>query len=126
MLRFSYLAVLAFCFLGTLWLELFLKVNVYRRWRRLLLALVPTVVVFVAWDLWAIATRQWWYDPRQLTGVVLPGRLPLEELLFFVVAPACAILAFEAVRAVRGWPAGDEPPPAAREPATGGGASERA
>ena len=109
MLRYSYLAVLAFCFLGTLWLELFLRVNVYRRWRRLLLALAPTLAVFLVWDLLAIRAGHWSYDPRQLVGVVLPGRLPLEELLFFLVVPACAILSFEAVRAVRGWPAGDEP-----------------
>jgi hypothetical protein len=36
------------------------------------------------------------------------GNLPLEELLFFVVIPTCAILTFEAVRAVRGWSAEDE------------------
>jgi lycopene cyclase domain-containing protein len=105
----SYLAVLAFCFLGTLWLELFLRVNVYRRWRRLLLALTPTVLVFAAWDVAAIHAGHWTYDPEQVVGVTLPGRLPLEELLFFLVIPACAILGFEAVRAVRGWPAGDEP-----------------
>lgn len=105
----TYLAVLACCFLGTLPLELFLKVNVYRRWRRLVLALAPTVVVFVAWDVAAIAAGHWTYDPRQVVGVTLPGALPLEELLFFLVIPTCAILGFEAVRAVRGWPAGDEP-----------------
>jgi len=108
MMRFSYLAVLAFCFLGTLWLELFLKVNVYRRWRRLLLALAPTALVFLAWDLAAIGAGHWAFDPRQLVGVVLPGGMPVEEFLFFLVIPACAVLAFEAVRAVRGWPAGDE------------------
>ena len=32
--------------------------------------------------------------------MLLPGRLPLEELLFFLVVPVCAILGFEAVRAV--------------------------
>jgi lycopene cyclase domain-containing protein len=105
----SYLAVLACCFLGTVWLELFLRVNVYRRWRRLLLALTPTVLVFAAWDVAAIRAGHWTYDPEQVVGVTLPGRLPLEELLFFLVIPACAILGFEAVRAVRGWPAGDEP-----------------
>jgi lycopene cyclase domain-containing protein len=107
-LTLTYLAVLACCFLGTLPLELFLKVNVYRRWRRLLLALAPTVVVFVAWDVAAIAAGHWTYDPRQVVGVTLPGALPVEELLFFLVIPTCAILGFEAVRAVRGWPAGDE------------------
>ena len=108
MTSLSYLVVLACCFLGTLWLELFLRVNVYRRWRRLLLALAPTVLVFVAWDLAAIRAGHWTYDPAQIVGVILPGRLPLEELLFFVVIPTCAILGFEAVRAVRGWTAGDE------------------
>jgi hypothetical protein len=48
-----------------------------------------------------------------MTGVLLPGRLPLDEVLFFLVTPTCAILAFEAVRAVKRWPVGDEP----REPA---------
>jgi lycopene cyclase domain-containing protein len=106
--RLSYLAVLAVCLAGALWLEPALRVNVLRRWRRLLLALLPTVVVFVVWDLAAIAAGHWDYDPAQTTGVVLPGRLPIEELLFFLVVPTCAVLGFEAVRAVRGWPAGDE------------------
>ena len=109
MRHLTYLGVLAFCFVGTLWLELFLRVNVYRRWRRLLLALVPTVVVFVGWDLAAIAAGHWRYDPAQVTGIRF-GSLPLEELLFFLIVPVAAILGFEAVRAVRGWPAGDEPP----------------
>ena len=33
-----------------------------------------------------------------MTGILLPGHLPLDELLFFLVTPTCAILAFEAVR----------------------------
>ncbi len=99
-----YLTVLAGCLLGTLPLELVLRVRVYARWRRLLLTLVPVLVVFLAWDLYAITRRQWSYDPAQLVGVVLPGGLPLEELLFFLVIPACSILSLEAVSAVRRWP----------------------
>ena len=104
----TYLAVLAGCLAGALWLEPVLRVNVLRRWRRLLLTLLPVVVVFVLWDLAAIAAGHWTFDPAQTTGVVLPGGLPLDELLFFVVVPVCAILGFEAVRAVLRWPAGDE------------------
>jgi lycopene cyclase domain-containing protein len=100
--------VLAFCLLGTLPLELWLKVGVYRRWRRLLLTLLPVVAVFVVWDLSAIAAGHWSFDDAQTLGVELPGGLPLEELLFFVVVPICAVLAYEAVRTVRGWPGGDE------------------
>ena len=95
-----YLAVLAGCLVGALWLEPVLRVGVLRRWRRLLLTLVPVVVVFGAWDVAAIAAHHWRYDPEQTTGILLPGRLPLEELLFFIVVPVCAVLAYEAVRKV--------------------------
>ncbi|MEQ4305904.1 lycopene cyclase domain-containing protein [Plantactinospora sp. B6F1] len=108
--RFSYLAVLAGCVGAALWLEPVLRVNVLRRWRRLLLTLLPVVVLFALWDLVAIAAGHWTFDPAQTTGVLLPGDLPLDELLFFVVVPCCAVLGFEAVRAVLRWPAGDESP----------------
>jgi lycopene cyclase domain-containing protein len=106
--RLAYVGMLAVCLLGTLPLELSLRTRVYARWRRLLLSLAPVVAVFVAWDLYAISRGHWSFDPGQTTGVVLPGRLPLDELLFFLVVPVCAILTLEAVRRVRGWPAGDE------------------
>jgi lycopene cyclase domain-containing protein len=104
----AYLAVLALCLLGTLPLEVWLGVRVYRRPRRLLLTLLPVLVVFVGWDLYAVAADQWAFDPAQTVGLVLPGGVPVEEVLFFVVVPTCAVLAFEAVRRVKGWPAGDE------------------
>ena len=108
MRHLSYLAVLAFCLLGTLPLELWLGVRVYRQGRRLLLTLLPVVAVFLVWDLYAVGAGHCAFDPEQTVGVSLPGGVPLEELLFFVVVPTCALLSFEAVRRVRGWPAGDE------------------
>jgi lycopene cyclase domain-containing protein len=95
-----YLGVLVGCLAGALWLEPILKVGVLRRWRLLLLTLAPVVAVFVAWDVAAVAAGHWTFDPAQTTGILLPGRLPIEELLFFVVVPVCAILGFEAVRTV--------------------------
>lgn len=103
-----YLAVLAGCLVGTLPLELVLHTRVYGRPLRLLLTLLPVVVVFVVWDLLAIRAGHWTYDPEQVTGLAV-GDLPLEELLFFLVIPVCAVLTLEAVRAVKGWPVGDEP-----------------
>jgi lycopene cyclase domain-containing protein len=108
MRHLSYLGMLAFCLLGTAPLELVLRVGVYRQWRRLLLTVLPVVVVFVTWDLWAISRGQWSFDRGQLLGVVLPGGLPIEEVAFFVVVPLAAVLTLEAVRTVRGWPVGDE------------------
>jgi lycopene cyclase domain-containing protein len=104
-----YLTILLACLLGTLPLEFLLHTRVYARWRRLALTLLPVVVVFGGWDLLAIARHTWRYDTRFLIGVDLPGGLPLEELLFFIVIPTCAVLTLEAVRARRPhWLIGDE------------------
>src|SRR5262249_14269924 len=106
----TYVAVLAGCLAATAPPEGLLPARGYARWRRLLLTLLPVVPVFVLWDLHAIGSRHWTFDTTQMTGVHL-GRLPLDELLFFLVVPVCAVLTLEAVRAVRGWPVGDRDDP---------------
>ena len=108
--HWTYLAILAACVIGTLPLEFVLHTHVYAQWRRLALTLVPVIVIFAGWDLLAIHQHTWRYDSRYLIGVTLPGGLPLEELLFFLVIPTCSVLTLEAVRARRpGWRIGDEP-----------------
>jgi lycopene cyclase domain-containing protein len=105
----TYVLLLLGCLLGTLPLEFVLHTRVYARWRRLCLAVLPVVAIFGAWDVAAIRAGWWRYDGRYLVGVTLPGRLPLEELLFFLVIPTCAVLTLEAVRARKPqWLIGDE------------------
>ena len=110
MRHLTYVAVLAACLAGALWLEPVLRVNVLRRWRRLAVTVAVVVVAFGSWDAAAVAAGHWTYDRAQLVGVDLLGRLPLEELLFFLVVPLCTICGFEAVRSVLGLTAGDEGP----------------
>jgi lycopene cyclase domain-containing protein len=108
MRHLTYLAVLAGCLAGALWLEPVLRVHVLRRWRRLLLAVLPVAALFLAWDLAAVAVGHWSFDAGQTIGLWLPGGLPVEELLFFLVVPLCSVLGFEAVRSVLRRPVGDE------------------
>jgi lycopene cyclase domain-containing protein len=98
-MHFVYLAVLAGCLLCALWLEPVLKVGVLRQFRRLALAVLPVAFVFILWDLFAVHSGWWWFDSAQILGVRL-GALPIEEVLFFLVVPLCAVLGFEAVRKV--------------------------
>jgi lycopene cyclase domain-containing protein len=107
--RLAYLGVLGFVLLGSAWLEVALRTRVLARPRRLLLTLAPVVVVFCLWDLYAVAQGQWTFDAGRTTGIVLGGRLPIEEVLFFVVVPLASVLTLEAVRSVRRWEVGDEP-----------------
>ncbi len=114
--RGTYLALLAACVLVTLPLELVLHARVYARPRRWLASLLPVFVVFSLWDYVAIRRGHWSYDPRYTTGVAFFGHvLPLEELVFFVVVPTCAILAYQAVSRLLGpVPPRDRPEEAGR------------
>lgn len=115
--RFQYLLLMGACALGTAPLELVIGARVYRRPRRLVRVLAPVIAAFYAWDAVAVAQGHWWFDRRYTTGWVLPFGVPVEELVFFVVIPLCALLSVEAVAIVTG--AGRHAP--AGTPATGGG-----
>lgn len=108
MSKYAYLSVLLGCLIGTAWLEYFLRTKVYRRTIRLVLTVLPVVIVFAIWDAYAIAQGHWTFDSRYVTGITTVANIPLDEILFFIVIPICAILSFEAVRSARKWEAGDE------------------
>ena len=103
----TYLAILVGVVVGSVWLEVVLRTNVLRRWRRLLLAVAPVLLVFLAWDAYAVAQGHWSFDPGRVLGPSL-GDVPVEELLFFVVVPIAAVLTLEAVRSVTGWDVGED------------------
>ncbi len=100
MARLQYLIVLGICVLVTLPLEFAFDARVWRRPRRLAVALVPAFVLFVAWDLWATSTGTWDFDPDYTIGVTLPGGMAVEELAFFLIIPICTLLTVESVRNV--------------------------
>jgi lycopene cyclase domain-containing protein len=92
----EYLLVLGACVLVTLPLEL-AGARVYRRPRRLVRAILPVAIFFLSWDALAISADVWTYDPAFVSGLRAPWRIPIEEVLFFVVIPVCALLTYEAV-----------------------------
>jgi lycopene cyclase domain-containing protein len=100
--RYQYLLVMAACVLITLPLELVLRARVYRRPRRVLAAMAVPVLLFVIWDVIAIARGHWDYNPTYVTGWTIPPNLPVEELVFFLVIPICALLTYEAVSWILG------------------------
>jgi lycopene cyclase domain-containing protein len=97
--RWQYLAVLAACLAITAPLEM-LGAGVYRQPRRLIRAVLPPALVFLIWDEVAIAGHVWIYDSAYITGLHVPFGVPIEEVLFFVVIPLCALLTYNAVSAI--------------------------
>lgn len=109
MRELTYAAMIVFVLVATLPLELLLRVRVYARLRRLALVLLCAGLPFAVWDLLAVRAGHWHFDVSQTLGLELPGELPLEEGLFFVVVPLASVMTLEAVRSMRGWRVGDEP-----------------
>lgn len=94
--RLQYLLVMAACVLVTLPLEI-AGARVYRRPVWFVKAVLPAAAVFLVWDAIAIAAEVWDFNARYVTGIVLPFGIPLEELVFFLVIPVCALLTYETV-----------------------------
>ncbi|CAB4691792.1 unannotated protein [freshwater metagenome] len=109
MKHYTYLAAMVFTLIGSIWLEVFLKVSVLKRIRRVLLSILPVGIAFVLWDRFAITQGHWRFDNAQVLPLERIWGLPLEEYLFFIFVPLAAILTIEAVRKVNGhWKVGDE------------------
>ena len=95
--HFQYLLLMVGCLLITLPLEFVFGARVYRRAAGLALALIPVVIIFSIWDIVGILRDHWSYSPQFTTGVKLIFGMPIEELVFFIVVPACGLLTYEAV-----------------------------
>lgn len=97
--RWQYAGLLAGCLAITAPLEMF-GAGVYRRPWRVVRAVLPVAAVFLLWDELAIGAHVWTYNPAYVIGRYLPVRVPIEEALFFVVIPLCALLTYNAVSAI--------------------------
>ncbi len=96
--RWQYTMVLTGCIALTLPLELVIGARVYRRPRQLAATLAPVLAVFAVWDMVAAERGHWWWSPDLIIGARVLG-VPLEEWLFFLVIPVCAVLTYEALGA---------------------------
>ena len=94
--NWQYLIVLGLCILITLPLEFGFGARVYRNPRRLVLAMAPMLVIFIAWDILGILRGHWWYSERYLSRLKI-GVIPIEEIAFFLVIPICGLLTYEGV-----------------------------
>ena len=94
----GYLVMLIFTFLGSIWLQIFLKVRVLQQVRRLVMTIFPVLTIFMVWDFAAISMSHWTFDSQQMLPLKRFFGIPVEEIIFFLVVPLATILTFEAVR----------------------------
>ncbi|MEJ6606901.1 MAG: lycopene cyclase domain-containing protein [Candidatus Planktophila sp.] len=99
--KWNYMAMLIFTVCGSFWLEIYLKVGVLRRIKRVVLSILPISALFLTWDAYAISQGHWFFDRNQMLGINGPFNIPLEEYLFFIVVPIAAIMTIEGVTTVK-------------------------
>lgn len=96
-MKLEYLIVLAVCIAGPAFLSFSPKLSFYRYPFRLLIAIAVPFIIFVLWDVWATARGHWGFNPNYVIGIKL-FNLPIEEVLFFIVIPFCALFTWEVVK----------------------------
>lgn len=94
----QYVTLMIACLVLTLPLEFVFGARVWRQPKRLAGAILPVALFFIGWDLWATNRGDWGFDRRYTIGWNLPGGMAVEEVLFFVTIPVCALLTLETVR----------------------------
>ena len=76
MRNIGYLVMLIFTFLGSIWLQIFLKVRVLQQVRRLVMTIIPVLLIFLLWDYAAVSMSHWTFDSLQI--------LPLKRFFGFL------------------------------------------
>jgi len=84
-----------------LFLSFWPPLKFYRNLRPLILSIGLIVVIFGAWDCFAVWRGHWFFDPQGVWPVRFIN-LPIEEWLFFVIIPFCCIFTWEALKFIRG------------------------
>ena len=103
MTHLAYLAVIAFVAICAVGVNLGFGLRIGKRWRELLLTELFIVIIYLSWDTWAIAHKNWFFDTRQIVNIDILPKVPLEELLFFIVVPLTIILSYQALLKLTGW-----------------------
>ena len=99
-MRGEYLILLLVSLAAVAILDRIARLGVFRQWRRLLVALIPTAIVILAWDLLGVLRWHWDSNDAYLLGPHgFGGRIPLEEFLFPLVVAACALVLWELIGA---------------------------
>lgn len=99
----EYMGVLFFIGACGVGVNYFFKTGFRKRWRLFLITDGLVLALYTAWDSWAIYKRNWYFDPQQTLGVRIFFKIPIEEILFFIVVPFTTIATYLALKKLTGW-----------------------
>lgn len=90
--------ILLFAFLGPFCLSFDKKVAYFKNIPRLIVPIIFVSGLFLIWDQWFTDKGVWGFNRNYVSGIYL-GKLPLEEVLFFIVVPYNCLFIYEVIGA---------------------------
>ncbi len=100
-LHYSYVLIfIATCAVGV---NFGFRLKFSKRLKLFLLTDSLILVLYLIWDFWAISKGSWFFDPDQILGIMLLGKLPIEEFLFFIIVPLMTVLTYLPLIKLTGW-----------------------
>lgn len=73
------------------------EIRFYKHPFRIIYSIGIPFVLFILWDIYAVSKGHWNFNPDYVTGFKLLN-LPVEEILFFIAIPFCALFSWEVVK----------------------------
>lgn len=103
MQELNYLGVLAFVGACAIFITLTFRIRVKKFCKIFLATDLVILAIYLAWDYWAIHQGSWRFDTEQILDVYLFGKIPVEEVLFFIIVPLTTILTYLALTKITQW-----------------------
>jgi len=72
------------------------KANFSKKWKYLWPAILIPGIIFITWDEYFTRLGVWGFNDAYLSGLYI-GRLPIEEVLFFICIPYACVFTYEAL-----------------------------
>ncbi len=95
--HYTYLLIHVLSLAGPLALSFDKKVHFYKKWKYVFPAMVIPGIIFIIWDEYFTRSGVWNFSDQHTIGLKI-GRLPIEEVLFFVTVPYCCLFIYECIR----------------------------
>jgi lycopene cyclase domain-containing protein len=89
--------VLGFIGACAIFVDFGFRLRITRKWKLFLLTDAVILAIYLAWDFWAVSKGSWFFDQEQTLGIYIFSRLPIEEVLFFIIVPLMVILTYLAL-----------------------------
>jgi len=101
MQQYLYLAIDLGCILIPVLFSFHPKIKFYKEWKFYFPSMVVVALLFLVWDEWFTRMGVWGFNADYVTGVYL-GKLPIEEILFFICIPYACVFTYFTLNKL--WP----------------------